>query len=84
MLSKELEHAEIVITDTRSLSLVRERTARQNITGTWQGTLKINGSNGSTDLRTVMKITRADNESLKGASIASIKTPRLSPSRALR
>src|SRR5271169_3398017 len=38
----------------------------QNITGTWQGTLKMNGPNGSVDLRTVMKISRADNESLKG------------------
>src|ERR1700684_3842742 len=38
----------------------------QNITGTWQGTLKANGPNGSMDVRTVMKISRADNESLKG------------------
>jgi uncharacterized protein (TIGR03435 family) len=38
----------------------------QNITGTWQGTLKVNGPNGSVDLRTVMKISRADNERLKG------------------
>lgn len=38
----------------------------QDITGTWQGTLKVNGPNGSVDLRTVMKISRADNESLKG------------------
>src|SRR6516164_1415399 len=38
----------------------------QNITGTWQGTLKGTGTNGSVDLRTVMKISRADNESLKG------------------
>ena len=38
----------------------------QNITGTWQGTLKVNGPNGPVDLRTVMKISRADNESLKG------------------
>jgi uncharacterized protein (TIGR03435 family) len=38
----------------------------QNITGTWQGTLKVTGANGSMDLRTVMKISRADNESLKG------------------
>jgi uncharacterized protein (TIGR03435 family) len=37
----------------------------QNITGTWQGALKINGPNGSVDLRTVMKISRADNDSLK-------------------
>lgn len=37
----------------------------QNITGTWQGTLKVNGTNGSTDLRTVMKISRADSESLR-------------------
>jgi len=38
----------------------------QNITGTWQGSLKVTGPNGSVDLRTVMKISRADNESLKG------------------
>src|SRR5580658_4473249 len=38
----------------------------QNITGTWQGTLKVNEPNGSLDLRTVMKISRADNENLKG------------------
>jgi uncharacterized protein (TIGR03435 family) len=38
----------------------------QNITGTWQGALKVNGPNGSVDLRTVMKISRGDNESLKG------------------
>jgi Protein of unknown function (DUF3738) len=38
----------------------------QNITGTWQGTLKVNGPNGSVDLRLVMKISRADDESLKG------------------
>jgi uncharacterized protein (TIGR03435 family) len=38
----------------------------QNITGTWQGTLKVNGANGSVDLRTVIKISQADNESLKG------------------
>jgi uncharacterized protein (TIGR03435 family) len=38
----------------------------QNITGNWQGTLKVNGPNGSVDLRIVMKISRGDNESLKG------------------
>jgi len=38
----------------------------QDITGTWQGTRKVNGTNGSVDLRTVMKISRADNENLKG------------------
>jgi len=38
----------------------------QNITGTWQGTLKVTGPNGSADLRTVMKISRADNENLRG------------------
>src|SRR4051812_12019333 len=38
----------------------------QNITGTWQGTLKVDGANGSVDVRTVMKISRADSESLKG------------------
>jgi bla regulator protein blaR1 len=37
----------------------------QNIVGTWQGTLKVNGPNGSVDLRTVMKISRSDSESLK-------------------
>ena len=37
-----------------------------DITGTWQGTLKVNSPNGSVDLRTVMKISRADDESLKG------------------
>jgi uncharacterized protein (TIGR03435 family) len=38
----------------------------QNITGSWQGALKVNGPNGSVDLRIVMKISRADDESLKG------------------
>jgi uncharacterized protein (TIGR03435 family) len=38
----------------------------QNITGTWQGTLKLNGANGSTEIRTVWKISRAADESLKG------------------
>ncbi|MEO8097381.1 MAG: TIGR03435 family protein [Acidobacteriota bacterium] len=38
----------------------------QNITGTWQGTLKVTGTNGSVDLRIVTKISRADDESLKG------------------
>jgi uncharacterized protein (TIGR03435 family) len=37
----------------------------QNITGTWQGALKVNGPNGSADLRTVMKISRAENDGLK-------------------
>lgn len=37
----------------------------QNVTGTWQGTLKVNGPNGSQDLRTVLKISRAADESLK-------------------
>jgi uncharacterized protein (TIGR03435 family) len=37
----------------------------QNITGTWQGALKVNGPNGSVDLRTVMKISRTDNDGLK-------------------
>jgi hypothetical protein len=27
----------------------------QNITGTWQGTLKVNGPNGSVDLRAVIE-----------------------------
>src|SRR5580698_116111 len=44
----------------------------QNITGTWQGTLKVNGPNGSVDVRAVMKISRADNESLKGIFYPSI------------
>ncbi len=39
----------------------------QDLTGTWQGTLKVNGPNGSADLRTVLKISRADNESLRGS-----------------
>jgi len=49
----------------------------QNIIGTWQGTLKVNGANGSVELRTVMKISRADNESLKGVfySIDQDSTP---------
>jgi uncharacterized protein (TIGR03435 family) len=38
----------------------------QNLTGTWQGTLKVTGANGSVDLRTVIKISRADNENLRG------------------
>ena len=38
----------------------------QSITGSWQGTLNVNGSNGSVDLRIVMKISRANDESLKG------------------
>jgi len=38
----------------------------QNIAGTWQGTLKANGPNGPVELRAVMKISRADNENLKG------------------
>lgn len=37
----------------------------QNIVGTWQGTLKPPNANGP-GLRTVFKITRADDESLKG------------------
>ena len=37
----------------------------QNIAGTWQGALKVNGPNGSVELRTVIKISRADDESLK-------------------
>src|SRR5579862_6987132 len=38
----------------------------QNIAGTWQGTLKANGPNGPVELRAVMKISRADDENLKG------------------
>ncbi len=38
----------------------------QNIAGTWQGALKVNGPNGSVELRTVLKISRAGDESLKG------------------
>lgn len=37
----------------------------QNIAGTWQGTLKLNGPNGSAELRTVIKIFRVDDENLK-------------------
>ena len=37
----------------------------QNIAGTWQGALKANGPNGSVELRIVIKISRADDESLK-------------------
>ena len=37
----------------------------QNIAGTWQGSLKANGPNGSVELRIVIKISRADDESLK-------------------
>jgi len=37
----------------------------QNITGSWQGTLKVNGPNGPVDLRAVIKISRADNDGLK-------------------
>ena len=37
----------------------------QDIAGTWQGALKANGPNGSVELRTVIKISRADDESLK-------------------
>jgi uncharacterized protein (TIGR03435 family) len=43
----------------------------QNITGTWQGTLKVTGSNGAVELRAVMKISR-ENESLKGVFYPSI------------
>src|SRR5213076_1987031 len=48
------------------LALPGSASLAQNITGTWQGALKVNGANGSVDLRTVMKISRADNENLKG------------------
>jgi uncharacterized protein (TIGR03435 family) len=37
----------------------------QNVTGTWQGVLKVNGRNGPLDLRTVIKISRADNDNFK-------------------
>lgn len=37
----------------------------QNIAGTWQGALKVNGANGSVELRIVVKISRSDDESLK-------------------
>src|SRR5579862_9381260 len=47
----------------------------QNITGTWQGALKLNGPNGSVDVRTVMKISRADNESFKGVFYAIDQDP---------
>ena len=48
------------------LALSGSALVAQNITGTWQGALKVNGPNGSVDLRIVMKILRADDESLKG------------------
>ena len=38
----------------------------QNITGTWQGTLRVTGPNGSAELRMVLKVSRAADESLKG------------------
>ena len=37
----------------------------QNVTGTWQGALKIKGPQGEVNLRTVFKISRAGDESLK-------------------
>ncbi len=37
----------------------------QNISGSWQGALKVTGPNGSAELRIVIKISRADDESLK-------------------
>src|SRR5262245_26184455 len=37
----------------------------QNVAGTWQGALKVNAPNGSVELRTVIKISRADDASLK-------------------
>lgn len=37
----------------------------QNIAGTWQGALKVNGANGSVELRIVVKISRSADESLK-------------------
>jgi len=37
----------------------------QNMTGTWQGTLKVGGPNGSVDRRAVIKISRADNDGFK-------------------
>jgi len=40
------------------LALTGSALLAQNITGTWQGTLKVNGTSGSVDLRTVMKISR--------------------------
>ena len=48
------------------LALPGSAVLAQNITGTWQGALKVNGPNGLVDVRTVMKISRAENESLKG------------------
>jgi len=48
------------------LALSASALLAQNIAGTWQGTLRLNGANGSVDLRTVMKISQADNESLRG------------------
>ena len=66
MFEKELAYAKIAIVDIRSLGLARERAARPKYNRNLAGTLKVNGLNGSVDLRTVMKISRADNESLKG------------------
>jgi hypothetical protein len=59
----------------------------QNITGTWQGTLKVNGPNGSVERRTVIKVSRADNDGFKALfySIDQDPTPlsaRVSRSRA--
>jgi hypothetical protein len=48
----------------------------RNITGTWQGTLKVNSPNGPADLRSVMKISRSDNESLKGVFYSIDQDPR--------
>jgi len=58
----------------------------QDITGTWQGTLKVNGTNPSTDLRTVIKISRVDKESLRGVlySIDQDSTPLAATSTTLK
>ncbi len=48
----------------------------QNVTGTWQGTLKVNGPQGAVNLRTVFKISRADDESLKATFYSIDQNPR--------
>jgi len=47
----------------------------QNIAGTWQGALKANGPNGSVELRIVVKISRADDQSLKATLYSIDKNP---------
>ena len=56
----------LLLVDFRLVGVAGSALLAQNIAGTWQGALKANGPNGSVELRTVMKISRADDESLKG------------------